>query len=208
VGCFVGLPSDVLTLGLAELTDMFHHVLVANPADAHDEKPSYLSRGMSRTHMSGLLRPRRDGTFEWKLGPNERAVLARVAGDFRSLLAHETPSSDGSLQRVFPPAHPDDPIAELEYERTSGGALLETKLEQLQTFERCIQQKVLSEEDVLACMRAANDMRLVLGTRIDVREESTPADFAGDPETQSTFELYAYLSWLVESMIDALGEPA
>jgi Domain of unknown function (DUF2017) len=157
--------------------------------------------------MSGLLRPRRDGRYEWKLGANEREVLSQIAGDFRSLLAHETPSSDGSLQRVFPPAHPDDPIAELEYERTSGSALLDAKLEQLETFERCIGQKVLSEDEVLACMRAANDMRLVLGTRIDVREESTPADFVGDPEMESTFELYAYLSWLVESMIDALGEP-
>jgi hypothetical protein len=155
----------------------------------------------------GLLRRRDDGSFAWKLGANERAVLARVAGDFRELLSHETPSSDSSLQRVFPPAHPDDPIAELEYERSSGGALLAGKLEQLETFERCIGQKVLREDDVLACMRAANDMRLVLGTRIDVREESTPSDFAGDPETGSTFELYAYLSWLVESMIDALGEP-
>jgi Domain of unknown function (DUF2017) len=155
----------------------------------------------------GLLRRRRDGTFEWKLGPNEREVLSRIATEFRTLLAHETPASDPSLQRVFPPAHPDDPIAELEFERTSGGALLAAKLEQLETFERCIEQKVLTEGDVLACMRAANDMRLVLGTRIDVREESRPADFAGDPETESTFELYAYLSWLVESMIDALGEP-
>jgi len=158
--------------------------------------------------MSGPLRRRRDGTYEWKLGPNERHVLSQVVAEFRALLANETPSSDPSLQRVFPPAHPDDPIAELEYERSSGGALLADKLEHLETLERCISQKTLSEDDVLACMRAANDIRLVLGTRIDVREESTPADFAGDPETESTFELYAYLSWLVESMIDVLGGPA
>jgi hypothetical protein len=154
-----------------------------------------------------LLRRRRDGTFGWKLGPNEREVLSEVVAQFRALLASETPSSDPSLQRVFPPAHPDDPIAELEYERSAGGALLADKLDQLETFERSIGQQVLSEDDVLACMRATNDMRLVLGTRIDVREESTPTDFAGDPETESTFELYAYLSWLEESMIDALGDP-
>jgi hypothetical protein len=142
----------------------------------------------------GLLRRRDDGTYEWKLGSNERAVLAQVASDLKGVLTRETPSSDSSLQRVFPPAHPDDPIAELEYERTASGALLETKLEQLETFERCVQEKRLSEDDVLDCMRAANDLRLVLGTRIDVREESTPADFAGDPQ--------------IESMIDALGEPA
>jgi hypothetical protein len=154
-----------------------------------------------------LLRRRPDGTFEWKLGSNERAVLSRVASDFKAVLANESPASDASLQRVFPPAHPDDPIAELEYERANGGDLLATKLEQLETFERSVGEKVLTEADVLACMRAANDMRLVLGTRIDVSEESSPSDFAGDAETESTFELYAYLSWLVESMIDALGEP-
>jgi len=157
---------------------------------------------------SGLLRRRDDGTFEWKLGKNERAVLTRVASEFRDLLARETPSSDASLQRVFPPAHPDDPIAELEYERTSGERLLAAKLKQLETLERCVGKKVLGEEDVLSCMRAANDLRLILGTRIDVTEESTPANFVGDPETEATFELYAYLSWLVESMIDVLGGPA
>jgi hypothetical protein len=155
----------------------------------------------------GPIRRRRDGSFTWNLGANERRVLKDVAAEFRTHLAAETPSSDPSLQRVFPPAHPDDPIAELEYERAAGEPLLAAKLEQLETFERCIDATVLSEDDVLACMRAANDLRLVLGTRIDVREESTPTDFLGDPETASTFELYAYLSWLVESMIDALGEP-
>ena len=154
-----------------------------------------------------LLRRRRNGSFAWNLGANERRVLAEVASEFRQHLTTESPSSDPSLQRVFPPAHPDDPIAELEYERGSGGALLVTKLEQLETLERCIQTKTLSEEDVLACMRAVNDLRLVLGTRIDITEESTPADFVDDPASASTFELYAYLSWLVESMIDALGEP-
>jgi len=157
--------------------------------------------------MSGPLRARRDGTYEWKLGTNERDVLSEVVAQFRALLTNETPASDPSLQRVFPPAHPDDPIAELEYERSAGGALLAGKLEELETFERSIGEKVLRENDVLACMRAANDIRLVLGTRIDVREESSPSDFMGDPETASTFELYAYLSWLVESMIEALGEP-
>ena len=155
-----------------------------------------------------LLRRRRDGRFEWKLGANERTVLGQVASEFKELLAHETPSSDASLQRVFPPAHPDDPIAELEYERASGGSLLATKIEQLGTFERCVGERTLSQSEVLACMRAANDLRLVLGTRIEVTEASTPADFLGDAETESTFELYAYLSWMVESMIDALGTPA
>jgi hypothetical protein len=151
------------------------------------------------------LRRRADGTFGWDLAKNERDVLTHLAKDFRALLTAETPSSDPSLQRLFPPARTDDPVEELEYERKVGDALLAAKLEQLNVLERCATSRVLSEEDVLACMRAVNDLRLVLGTRLDVQEDSDPSDFAGDPERRSTFELYAYLSWLLESLIDAMS---
>jgi hypothetical protein len=153
----------------------------------------------------GSLRRRPDGTFGWNLAKNERDVLTHVAKDFRALLTAETPSSDPSLQRLFPPARIDDPIEELEYERKIGDSLLAAKLEQLTILERCVGSRVLSEEDVLACMRAVNDLRLVLGTRLDVREDSDPSEFAGEPERRSTFELYAYLSWLLESLIDAMS---
>ena len=153
----------------------------------------------------GSLRRRSDGTFGWNFAKNEREVLTHVAKDLRALLTAETPSSDPSLQRLFPPARTDDPIEELEYERKVGDSLLAAKLEQLTILERCAASRVLSEEDVLACMRAVNDLRLVLGTRLDVREESDPSEFAGDPERRSTFELYAYLSWLLESLIDAMS---
>ena len=153
----------------------------------------------------GSLRRRSDGTFGWNLGKNERDVLIHVARDFRALLTAETPSSDPSLQRLFPPARTDDPIEELEYERKVGDGLLAAKLEQLTVLERCAGSRVLTEDDVLACMRAVNDLRLVLGTRLDVQEDSDPSEFAGDPERRSTFELYAYLSWLLESLIDAMG---
>jgi len=153
----------------------------------------------------GSLRRRPDGTFGWNLAKNERDVLRHVAKDFRAVLTTETPSSDPSLQRLFPPARTDDPIEELEYERKVGDSLLAAKLEQLTILERCVGSRVLSEEDVLACMRAVNDLRLVLGTRLDVREDSDPSEFSGDPERRSTFELYAYLSWLLESLIDAMS---
>ena len=153
----------------------------------------------------GSLRRRSDGTFGWNLAKNEREVLMHVAKDFRALLATETPSSDPSLQRLFPPARTDDPVEELEYERKVGDSLLAAKLEQLTVLERCAGSRVLTEEDVLACMRAVNDLRLVMGTRLDVQEDSDPSDFAADPERRSTFELYAYLSWLLESLIDAMG---
>jgi hypothetical protein len=57
-------------------------------------------------------------------------------------------------------------------------------------------------------MTAVNDMRLVIGTRIDVQEESTPSDFSDDPEREMSFQLYVFLTWLLEAIVEALGEPA
>ena len=100
----------------------------------------------------GSLRRRADGTFGWNLAKNERDVLTHVAKDFRALLAAETPSSDPSLQRLFPPARIDDPIEELEYERKVGDSLLAAKLEQLTILERCVRSRVLCEDDLLATL--------------------------------------------------------
>ncbi|HTG47589.1 MAG TPA: DUF2017 family protein [Actinomycetota bacterium] len=154
------------------------------------------------------VKRRRDGTFEVALGANEREVLTEVVGQFRALLVHETPSSDPSLQRLFPPAHPDDPIAELEYEDAVGDELLQGRLASLDVLERTARAKTILEPDVLACMRAINDVRLVLGTRLDIREDASPQDVSGDPDREATFELYTYLSWLLGMLIEEIGEPA
>ncbi len=56
-------------------------------------------------------------------------------------------------------------------------------------------------------MGAVNDFRLLLGTRIDIMEESTESDYPeGDPNHDS-FQVYVYLTWLQDRMLRALGEP-
>ncbi len=152
---------------------------------------------------------RRAGSeFKLALDDELRGVLEHLAGEFHQLLTAETPSSDASLQRVFPPAHPDDPLQNLDYEREAGAGLLDGKLAALETLRSTAHADRLTEEQLLAWMTAINDMRLVIGTRIDVQEESTPEDFAGEPERESSFQLYVYLTWLLEAIVEALGEPA
>ena len=65
----------------------------------------------------------------------------------------------------------------------------------------------LTEEELLTWMGAVNDFRLLLGTRIDIKEESTESDYPeGDPNHDS-FQVYVYLTWLEDRMLRALGEP-
>ena len=144
------------------------------------------------------------GRFELRLSRGEREALRTVPAQIRELLEVENPSSDPGVARLFPPAYPDDPLENLDFERLATDELMRGRLLALDTMERTIDATALSEDELLAWMNVVNDARLILGTRIGVTEEMTERDFADEPEA-TTFQLYGYLSWLLESIVRALS---
>ena len=128
-----------------------------------------------------------------------------VGDDFT--VAHSTTQpSDPAVARLFPAAYRDDPLRNLEYETSLGDAPRSGKLQALDTVERTANARALSEEDFLTWMGVVNDLRLVLGTRIEVTEESTEEDFAaGSP--RDAYHVYQFLGWVQQEMLFALGEP-
>ena len=156
--------------------------------------------------VAGPFRKRR-GKFTVSLGGGERELLAALCRQSRELLEEEDPSSDPSIARLFPAAYKDDPLRSLEFETNMGDAPKAGKLAALDTLERTIGQSELTEEELLTWMGAVNDFRLLLGTRIDIKEESTESDYPeGDPN-HDAFQVYVYLTWLEDRMLRALGEP-
>jgi hypothetical protein len=144
--------------------------------------------------------------FQVRLGKRERELLVELCRQSRTLLETEDPSSDPAVARLFPAAYQDDPLRNLEYETSLGGAPRTGKLEALDTVERTANARALSEEEFLSWMGVVNDLRLVLGTRIDGTEESTEGDFpAGGP--RDAFQVYQFLGWLLQEMLEAMGEP-
>ena len=160
----------------------------------------------TRKDLSRAISRSRDGRYRIRLGERARDVLRVVPSQLRDLLKPETPASDPSLVRLFPPAYPDDPMRNLEYEHLAGDDLLGGRLGAIEMVERTAEATTLTEEELLAWMGVANDLRLVLGTRLDVTEESDARDFADDPEA-AMFQLYVFLGALVSEIVDALGEP-
>ena len=148
---------------------------------------------------------RKGDTYEVKLGDEERAALRDLCQQLRELLVKESPSSDPGVARLFPPAYPDDLLQNLDYERTAGNDLLAQRLAAIDIVSGSIDAKHLTEEQLLAWLSATNDLRLVLGTRLGVTEETTAADFAEDETAEQTFGLYNYLTWLVDAFVRAVG---
>jgi len=140
------------------------------------------------------VRRSRQGDYEIRLGESERALLRSLPGQLRELLD----SGDPSLRRLFPEAHPDDKERQAEYERLVGDELLEGHRAALDTLEATAEAERLNEEQLLAWARAINELRLVLGTRLDVTE-----DMATHPDADA-FAVYTYLGFLQEQVVQAL----
>lgn len=151
------------------------------------------------------VRRDRRGAFELHLSAGEREVLKELPRQLRDLLEHEHPASDPAVARLYPPAYPDDPIRNLEYEQLAGDDLTSGRLTAIGRMEATLEAEHLSEDDLLAWLGVLNDLRLVLGTRLEITEETTEDDFPpGDPRS-SAFELYVYLTWLVDSIVGELA---
>ena len=142
------------------------------------------------------------GGVELRLSREERSLLAGVVAELRALL--EGAPADPSLRRLFPPAY-DEAEDEQGYRELMGGELLGGRLAALELVTQTLDQEWLSAEQADAWLRALNDLRLVLGTRLDVREDTFAEQLRQDDPRAPALAVYAYLSWMQEQLIEALS---
>jgi Domain of unknown function (DUF2017) len=143
--------------------------------------------------------------FRVRMSPRERETMSTFVAQLRQLLTSEDPSSDPAVARLFPAAVPDDVMANLEYEQRHGHDLLLGKLEALDTVDATVGKSELTEDEVLAWLGSLNSIRLVVGTRLALTEESNEGDFMGNEQHAGLFEMYRYLTWLEGWIIEALS---
>lgn len=155
--------------------------------------------------MAGpVRRSRRGGGFDVRISGRERDVLATLPETLRAVVTSGD-AGDPVARRLFPSAYLDDEEASREFDEVVHDDLLERRLAAIATFERTVRANHVTEDELIDWLAALNDIRLVLGVRLAVTEESTGADFAGDEETATAFELYRYLSYLEEHVVEALS---
>jgi hypothetical protein len=142
------------------------------------------------------------GDIRLRLPRDERALLRSLPGQLRRLLV-EAPD-DPSLERLFPPAY-DDAEDEAEYRRLMGDELLEGRRRALRVIEETLDQDRLTKEQAETWLTALNDLRLVLGTRLDVTDDMLLERLRPDDPNALEVSLYAYLSWLQEQLVEALA---
>lgn len=155
----------------------------------------------------GAFSRAKGGGYVLRIAAAERALVARLLDELANLLAD--PGDHAAALRLFPVVHPDDPERESEYQRLMRDELVASRLAGIEMVKGALAgnaKKVSFDDGQLGSfMQAVNGVRLVLGTILGVSEDD---DVEEIEEHVAEYQLYAYLSWLLDSAVLAASGPA
>jgi hypothetical protein len=151
---------------------------------------------------------------------DEVRVLRKVAAEVVALLTDGFDHGDPVVGRLFPDIYPERPADSAEFRQYTEGDLKTGKIDQAGAILAALPddgpgEVRLDAETAEAWLRAINDARLAMGTRLNIRPDTDLGDelddaVLHDPASSRVFQLsvYAYLGYLQESLLNALPEIA
>jgi hypothetical protein len=165
--------------------------------------------------VSGLFRWRDDHLVA-KLGAEEAAVLRQLFTEAGELLQRPVNRDDPGPARLFPDVYPDSPDDSAEFRRFTESELRSAKVEQANLVLARVPERGgevrLTEEEADGWLRALTDVRILLGTRLEVTDDTDPAaeldeELRRDPSAPRAAELavYHYLTYVQESLVQSLA---
>lgn len=153
------------------------------------------------------------------LGADEAQVLRQLVGELVFMLGDESLDRDDPvIERLFPDAYRADAETAAEFRHLTEGDLKAVKLDQIGAVLACLPDDAeepveiaLDDETTDAWLRALTDMRLALGTRLGVTDDTVLEDELDEavlrhPTSPRVAHLcvYGYLGVLQESLLEAL----
>jgi hypothetical protein len=150
--------------------------------------------------------PVRGGGYSVRLDAHERALLAGLPDQLEALLNAGTGDTGRGTVRLFPPAYLEDPELDAEFHRLMRDELVRRRLDAVATVRDTVSADRLSAEQLHAWARVLNDVRLVLGTLLDVSEDTDILEGV-DPGAEDAPQRVAYvvLSSIVDDAVEALS---
>jgi hypothetical protein len=165
-----------------------------------------------------------------KVAAVEAEVLAQCAAELLELLGSGEEASDDPLEamvglppgdvatpddpalaRLFPSAYADDESAAKEFRRFTESDLRAGKraaasdaLISLQPLLTHGGKLVLDRDQADAWLSWLNDIRLVLGTRLEVTEDLDDEDLDPEDPRLHVMQVYSWLGWLQDSLLTCL----
>jgi hypothetical protein len=168
-----------------------------------------------------------EGGVHLEVGAEEAAIIRTLIGQLLDLIGEPAPPhgfeglpdlalsenteapEDPALARLFPDAYRDDDEASAEFRRYTEAALRDGKREAARTVLETLRdggEVMLDADQAQAWLRSLNDVRLALGVRLDITEDTLERmrDFDWSDPRYAGFAAYDWLTYLQESLVHAI----
>ena len=146
-----------------------------------------------------------------RLDPAEAGIVGLLLDQLDQLLTADRGdvAGDPVLARLLPDGHRVDPALAADYRALTEFSLREGKTDDLAMVRATLPpdggEVRLDLDEGAAWLRTSNDLRLALGTRLDVTEDTEPPDDFTD-ERDHQLGVYYWLTALQGSLVDALAD--
>ena len=151
----------------------------------------------------------RGGDLVARLDPAEATVVGLLLDQLEQLLAADADDvgDDPVLARLLPDGHRSDPEIAADYRQMTESALRSGKADDLAVVRATLPpaggEVRLDADQAAAWLRSTNDLRLALGTRLDIGEDTEPPEEITGEEDQQ-LAVYYWLTAVQGSLVDAL----
>jgi hypothetical protein len=157
------------------------------------------------------FRATRGGDVVARLDPAEAGIVGLLLDHLEQLLEADADDvvGDPVLARLLPEGHRGDPELAADYRELTETSLRSGKADDLAIVRATLPEGGgevrLDRDQAGAWLRSSNDLRLALGTRLDITEDTEPPeDVVGEQDQQ--LAVYYWLTALQGSLVDALAD--
>jgi hypothetical protein len=143
------------------------------------------------------------------LEDHEADLLRELVRETRLLLEADVPRTDPVVARLFPDAY-EDPEDAAKYEDMVGGELRSEKLRALGEVSDSLGPEgpanvVLGDGLTSSWLAWLTDVRLAVGTRLGVTQETMEAEIDPDSPEAPAYDVLHWLGWIQGSIIERLA---
>jgi hypothetical protein len=155
------------------------------------------------------FRAARGGDVVARLDAAEAGILGLLLDQLEQLLDADADDVGGDpvMARLLPDGHRGDPELAADYRELTEASLRSGKADDLATMRATLPpgggEVRLDQEQAAAWLRSTNDLRLAMGTRLEITEDTEPPDEVTGEEDQQ-LAVYYWLTALQGSLVDAL----
>ena len=155
------------------------------------------------------FRSARGGDVVARLDPAEAGIVGLLLDQLEQLLEADADDlgDDPVIERLLPAGHRGDPELAADYRELTEASLRSGKADDLAIVRATLPEDGgevrLDADQAAAWLRSTNDLRLALGTRLEISEDTEPPEEITGEEDQQ-LAVYYWLTALQGSLVDAL----